>query len=187
MTIELVAFLLCFFGACSKRGVTNMCLLQTSCVTRIKENTKSGRQRIWQLACGTVQGYQRCTYQCLIPVIPAPVCCCHCGFTTQTRPATFPGLCQHYARQPTLTACYLLHFLDTFLHFVPVQPRLAGNLSLCMPASAGQGLNDASPSCNTVRKDTLWGDDSFYSQFSFSFLVPCNGLRLNVQLLAVLC
>lgn len=60
-------------------------------------------------------------------------------------------------------------------------------LSLCMPASAGRGLNDVSPSCNTMRKVKLWGDDSFYSQFSLTFLVPCNGLCLYVQLLAVQC
>lgn len=180
MTIEVVAFFFFFFMVLKVKVVSQTCLLQTSCTTQIKENTKSGSRRIPQLVRGAVQGCQRRTYQWLIPVIPAPVCCCHCGFTTQTRLATFPGLCQHSARQPTLSACYLLHFLDTFLHFVPVQPRLAGYLSLCMRASAGQGLNDASPSCNTMRKDTLWGDDSFYSQFSPTFLVPFNGLCLYV-------
>lgn len=82
------------FFDCSK-WVSRMCF---SCWPAVQNTWKKIHKvtvrGIPYFVCGGQQGCQRRTYLHLILVIPAPFYCCHCRFTTQTRPAALPGLCQ---------------------------------------------------------------------------------------------
>lgn len=126
-------------------------------------------REIPQLVCATAQGCQRRTYLHHILVIPAPFYCCHCGFTTKTRLAAFPGHCQHAAIRKAPPACQLLLFLKTI--FFTLSQCNPAQLAISHSACHASQCRVRAERCILTVQHTAQGHALGSSQCLFSVLI----------------